>query len=138
MIDYCHCPAPTIPHENKDLYIDEHRARLNAVIESGDKVWTATAEEILDYIVCRRHLQIDTVSAAAGEESYRLQLRDLPAAVASRQVTVDIKTPPNLRRNPVVILDGQPQPGLLVKLDTLRVTVDLSQPVTLSVGGSSQ
>ncbi|MDE0463561.1 MAG: polysaccharide deacetylase family protein [Caldilineaceae bacterium] len=138
VIDYCHCPAPTIPHENKDLYIDEHRARLNAVIESGDKVWTATAEEILDYIVCRRHLQVESVSDAAGEESYRLRLQNLPSPVASRQVTVDIKVPPNLRRNPVVILNGQPQPGLLVKLDTLRVTLDLTQPITLSVGGSSQ
>ena len=108
------------------------------MVESGDKVWTAAAEEILDYIVCRRHLQIETVSAAPGQESYRLQLRDLPAPVASRQVTVDIKVPPNLRRNPTVILNGQSQPALLVKLDTLRVTLDLSQPITLSVGGSSQ
>ena len=91
-----------------------------------------------DYIVCRRHLQIETVSDGTGEASYRLQLKGLPTPVASRQVTVDIKVPPNLRRNPVVILDGQPQPGLLIKLDTLRVTVDLSQPITLSVGGSSQ
>ena len=65
------------------------------------------------------------------------QLPDLPAPVASRQLTVDIKVPPNLRRNPIIILNGQPQPGLLVKLDTLRVTLDLSRPITLFVGGSS-
>ena len=100
----CELPAPTIPHENKDLYIDEHRARLNALIRSGDQVWTATDEEILDYIVCRRHLQIETVSAAAGEESYRLQMQDLPAPVASRQVTVDIKVP--LRADPEEQLDA--------------------------------
>ncbi len=137
VIDYCHCPAPSIPHESKDLYIDEHRARLHAVVESGgDEVWIATAEEILDYIVCRRHLQIEP--AASGQESYRLRLRDLPVPVASRQVTVDIEVAPNLRRNPYIMLNGQPQPGLLVTGSALRATLDLSQPVTLSVGGSSQ
>ena len=60
-----------------------------------------------------------------------------PGPVASRQFTVDTKVPPNLRRNPIIILNGQPQPGLLVKLDTLRVTLDLSRPITLFVGGSS-
>lgn len=140
VIDYCHCPSPSIPHESKDVYIDEHRSRLEAVLTNGgDKVWLATAEEILDYIVCRRHLQIANTSGEQFRSTgFRLWLQDLPDSVASRQVTFDIQIPANLCRNPIIIRNGQPQPGLLVTTNTLRVTLDLSQPITLFVGGSSQ
>lgn len=139
VIDYCHCPAPQIPHESKDVYIDEHRARLEAVLATGgDEVWPATAEEIVDYILCRRQTRIEPVKQDDGTPAVRLSLIDLPAPVMSRQVTFDILVPPALRRNPLLIVNGQPQPALLITLSTARVTLDLAQPVTLTLGGSSQ
>ncbi|MBV7333344.1 polysaccharide deacetylase family protein [Chloroflexi bacterium TSY] len=139
VIDYCHCPAPTIPHESKDVYIDEHRARLEAVLRTGgNDVWTATVEEIVDYIECRRHTQITPLTDESGQAVAQLALVDLPAPVASRQVTFDIEIPPALRRNPLLYINGQPQPALLVTGDTARVTLDLAHPITLGIGGSSQ
>lgn len=139
VIDYCHCPAPTIPHESKDVYIDEHRARLETVLNTGgNEVWTATAEEIVDYMECRRHTQITPTSSGSDQEAVQLALVDLPAPVGSRQVTFDIEMPPALRRNPLLLVNSQPQPALLVTPSTARVTLDLSHPVTLRIGGTSQ
>lgn len=138
IVDYCHCPSPKIPHENKDVYIHEHRARLEAVLEGGgDDVWTATVEEIVDYILCRRHAQVRTGRDEKGQW-WELSLRDLPAPVACRQLTVDINVPVALRRGAQVIVNGQAQGALLAKHGVARLTVDLSQPVTLRLGGSSQ
>ncbi|MHB0876847.1 MAG: polysaccharide deacetylase family protein [Anaerolineae bacterium] len=139
VIDYCHCPAPHIPHENKDVYIHEHRARLEAVLaRGGDEVWLPTVEEAVDYTLCRRHLQVTRVGESGGVPVFRLALESLPAPVASRQVTVDITVPVALQRSPVLVVDGMAQPALLVGHGVLRANLDLSRPITLTVGGSGQ
>jgi peptidoglycan/xylan/chitin deacetylase (PgdA/CDA1 family) len=137
--DYCHCPSPKIPHENKDAYIDEHRARLEAVLDvGGDEVWLATVEEIVDYILCRRHTRVERVAHPEGRPSFRLSLADVPDAAACRQVTLDIRVPPSLCRCPFLEINGQMQPALLAAPGVLRATLDLSQPVDLCIGGASQ
>jgi hypothetical protein len=139
VVDYCHCPTPHIPHESKDVYIDEHRARLEAVVRTGgDEVWAATVEEIVDYLWCRRHLRVEPLTAADGRPSFRLSLPGLPAPVACRQVTFDIAVPSPLRRCPQIVVDGQAQAALLVRLGVARVTLDVTQPVTVQVHGVGQ
>ena len=139
VVDYCHCPTPHIPHENKDVYIGEHRSRLEAILEvGGDEVWLATPEEVVDYALCRRHLSVERQEQQNGQLSFRLSLIGVPDAVRFREVTLDVDVPVSLRRCPNLVVNGQSQPALLVKPGTLRATLDLSQPVTLSVGGASQ
>jgi peptidoglycan/xylan/chitin deacetylase (PgdA/CDA1 family) len=136
VIDYCHCPAPRIPHENKDVYLHEHRARLETVLaEGGDQVWLATVEEIVDYIACRRCARIE---AGPDGRSFRVWLQDAPPPVACRHVTFDIRIPTPLWRCPVLTVNGVPQPATLVSPGVARATLDLTQPVALSIGGSSQ
>jgi hypothetical protein len=135
VIDYCHCPSPKIPHENKDVYLHEHRARLEAIVEVGGcEVWTSTVEEVTDYILCRRGVKI----AAAENGAVELSLQDVPEAVSCRDVTFDLEIPPAQRRCPLLVINGQPQPATLVTATTARVTLDLSQPVILSTKGVSQ
>ena len=135
VIDYCHCPSPHIPHESKDVYIHEHRARLEAVVEVGGcEVWTATVEEVADYILCRRGVKIVTAENGAVQ----ISLQDVPSPVTFRDVTFDIEIPPAQRRSPQLHINGRPQPALLVTASTARVTLDLSQPVTLEIRGLSQ
>lgn len=137
--DYCHCPSPNIPHENKDVYIDEHRARLETILKvGGDEVWLATVEEIVDYILCRRQVRIETAPGQDSRQSFRLSLQDVPEPVACHDVTFDVHVPPSLCRCPYVVVNGQTAPALLSAPGVLRVTLDLSQPVELRVGGSSQ
>lgn len=139
VIDYCHCPSPHIPHENKDVYIHEHRARLEAVLATGgDEVWLPTVEEAVDYTLCRRHLRVERQGEGNGVPTFRLSLEGLPQPVASKQVTLDITVPPSLQRSPLLVVNGRPQPALLARYGALRATVDLSSPVTLTVGGSGQ
>jgi len=139
VIDYCHCPSPNIPHENKDVYIHEHRARLEAMLElGGDEVWPATVEEVVDYILCRRHAKIEPGQEEDGGRVFQLSLPGLPVPVAYRQLTVDITVPPALQRCPRLVLNGQRQPALLVAPGVLRATVNLSQSVTLKVEAASQ
>ncbi len=135
VIDYCHCPSPKIPHENKDVYIHEHRARLEAIVEVGGcDVWASTVEEVTDYILCRRGVKISSADHGAVE----ISLQDVPPPVTLRDVTFDIEIPPEQRRAPLLLINGQPQPALLVTATTARVTLDLSQPVILSTKGVSQ
>jgi hypothetical protein len=139
VIDYCHCPSPHIPHENKDVYIHEHRARLEAVLAvGGDEVWLPTVEEAADYTLCRRSLRVSPVGEAGSVPVFRLSLESLPAPVASHQVTVDVTVPVSLQRSPVLIVDGRPQPALLAKRGVIRANLDLTAPVTLTIGGSGQ
>jgi hypothetical protein len=67
-----------------------------------------------------------------------LWLQDVPPPVACRHVTFDIRIPTPLWRCPVLTVNGVPQPASLVSPDVARATLDLSQPVALSIGGSSQ
>jgi len=139
VIDYCHCPSPQIPHENKDVYIDEHRARLEAVLETGgNDVWLTTVEEAVDYILCRRHLKIERGQDENGQDAFTLSLPGLPEPVAYRYVTVDISVPPARQRCPQLVVNGARQPALLAGHGVIRATIDLSQPVTLKVEACSQ
>ncbi|MCC7354979.1 MAG: polysaccharide deacetylase family protein [Anaerolineae bacterium] len=139
VVDYCHCPTPHIPHESKDVYIHEHRARLEAIVRlGGNEVWPATVEEIVDYVLCRRHVRIEPVTGDTGEPSFRLSLPDLPAPVTYRHLTVDIQIPPPLRRCPQIIVSGRAQPALLVERSVARLTLDLAQPVMLAVTAAGQ
>lgn len=138
VIDYCHCPSPKIPHENKDVYIHEHRARLEAIVEVGGcDVWASTVEEVTDYILCRRGVKI-APAANAENGAVTLSLQNVPAPVSFRDVTFDIEIPPVQLRSPQLIINGQPQPATLITATTARVTLDLSQPVTLATKGLSQ
>jgi peptidoglycan/xylan/chitin deacetylase (PgdA/CDA1 family) len=137
VIDYCHCPSPKIPHENKDVYIHEHRARLEAVLEvGGSEVWLPTVEEAADYVLCRRGFRAEPEAADAAR--FRLWLENVPEQVACRQVTLDITVPPSLQRAPRLVLDGVAQPAYLAAPGLIRATVDLSRPVTLQVEASGQ
>ena len=137
--DYCHCPSPQIPHENKDVYIDEHRARLEAVLEvGGAEVWLATVEEIVDYILCRRHVQVTPAAGAKGKGALELSLQGVPQPVACHQVTFDIRVPPSLCRCPSLVVDGDPRPAMLVGQGTIRATLDLSAPRTVVIQGAGQ
>lgn len=136
IIDYCHCPSPNIPHESKDVYIDEHRRRLETVLETGgEEVWIATVEEIVDYILCRRNVKIETGTGKTGQEVFNISLLDVPEPVSCRHVTFDIRVPSALCRCPMLDINDQKIPGHLTKAGNLRVTLDLSKPIILSVGG---
>ncbi len=139
VIDYCHCPSPHIPHENKDVYIHEHRARLEALLEmGGSEVWMATVEEITDYILCRRQARIAAHRDGDGATVFDLSLEDVPEPVACRQLTLDITLPPALQRCPRLVVDGVVTPAMLAGHGVIRATVDLTDPVTLKVEGSGQ
>jgi len=139
VLDYCHCPSPNIPHESKDVYIHEHRARLEAIVEVGGcEVWASTAEEVSDYILCRRSVKIVPVNGSTENASVEISLQNVPAPVSYREVTFDIEIPPAQRRSPLLVVNGQPQPALMNTATSARVTLDLSQPVTLSMKGLSQ
>lgn len=139
VIDYCHCPSPHIPHENKDVYIHEHRARLEAVLEvGGSEVWLPTVEEAVDYILCRRAFRAKPDPEGDDAPRFRLWLEGVPEPVAWRQVTLDIAVPPSLQRAPRLVLNGVSQPAHLTAPGVIRATVDLSEPVTLEVEASGQ
>lgn len=134
VIDYCHCPSPHIPHENKDVYIHEHRARLEAVLEvGGDEVWLPTVEEAVDYVLCRRALRVEET-----DSGYRLWLEQVPEPVACRVVSVDIKVPVAKMRAPRLVVNGAGAPAYLAAPGVIRATVDLTAPVTLQVEAPGQ
>jgi len=134
VIDYCHCPSPHIPHENKDVYIHEHRARLEAVLEvGGDEVWLPTVEEAVDYVLCRRALKV-----AESESGCRLWLEGVPDPVSCRVLTLDIAVPASLIRAPWLLVNGNQAPAYLAAPGVVRATVDLSSPITLAVEASGQ
>jgi hypothetical protein len=138
VIDYCHCPSPNIPHESKDVYIHEHRARLEAVLAlGGEEVWVATVEEVVDYILCRQRLSVEPLPAQDAAV-FGLRLEDLPAPVRHRELTLDITVPAALQRSPRVVVNGHACPALLVRPGLLRATVELAQPVTLKVEAKGQ
>ncbi len=134
VIDYCHCPSPNIPHENKDVYIHEHRARLEAVLEvGGNEAWLPTVEEAVDYVLCRRALRVEEVGSG-----YRLWLDGLPDPVACRVVTLDISIPVSKTRAPSLVVNGAAVPAYLAAPGVIRATVDLTAPVTLQVEATGQ
>lgn len=134
VIDYCHCPSVQIPHESKDVYIDEHRARLEAVIQTGGTdVWIATVEEILDYLLCRRHVRIEPLEDSSGN-SFSVRLEGLPERTSCRDVTLELNVPTSACRCPVVTVDQHRERALLVSPGQIRITLDLTHPVRISVG----
>jgi peptidoglycan/xylan/chitin deacetylase (PgdA/CDA1 family) len=133
IIDYCHCPAPRIPHESKDVYLHEHRERLETILTEGDEgVWCVTVEEAVDYILTRRHTRLEVVAENDREQRYCLYLKGLPSQVACRQLTLEMEVPSGAQRAPEILVGGQVVFPTLVRPRCLRFTVDVTDGLEIS------
>ena len=134
IIDYCHCPAPKIPHECKDVYIHEHRERLETVLsEGGEHVWCAVVDEVVDYMLMRRYTRIETVVESDMERRYRLRIEHLPAPVRCHQLTLEMTVPSGLQRNPSIHVGDQTIVPTLIRLRRLRFTVEATDGLEIGV-----
>lgn len=68
VIDYCHCPS--IPHASKDVYIDEHRSRLEAVLTNGDGSPLAAGFMMNLWVQLRRENVLLELPVLAGDHLF--------------------------------------------------------------------
>lgn len=134
IIDYCHCPLEGPVHAQKDCSYHELRQRLETILtEAGDEVWTANADEALDYHNVRRRAAVETIQEDADALRYRLACDDLPEAIMCRELTVAVEPPAAWRRPCRVTVNGQKVKHASADKSRLLVTVSLDRPVELEV-----
>jgi len=133
IIDYCHCPLEQPVHRNKDCSEAQLRRRFETVLsEGGDEVWCAVPEEALFYHLCRRHARIETVTDTPEEVCYRLRLEGLNEAVRCRTLTFEADVPAAWCRCPTFRVDEDVRPASVVRPKVVRVTVDVTDGMTLA------
>lgn len=136
IIDYCHCPLETPVHRNKDCSQEQLRHRFEMILsEGGDAVWVAVPEEVIGYHLTRRYTRIETIADTALEGRYRLHLDHLPDTIPHRTLTFEAIVPAAWCRNPHVRINGLVVSATLIRPQTLRVTLDVSDGMELVFRG---
>ena len=133
IIDYCHCPLEEPVHPNKDCSERQLRQRFETVLtEGGEDVWCAVPEEVLFYHLCRRCVEIETLSDTAEEKRYRLSFDRLSGRVDRRELTFEVEVPSAWCYFPRVRVNGASRSAELVRPGLLRVTVEVEEGMELA------
>jgi len=135
LIDYLHCPLEEAVHINKDCSEAQLRNRLETIIEvGGDDVWYAVPEEVMFYHLCRQHLIIEVINENKEEQSYNLKFNDLNDRVENKSLTFDVNVPTSWCQSPVFFIDDIECLAEVVRPNTLRCTVSISDNTKLRFG----
>ena len=86
------------------------------------------------YHLCRQHLIIEVINENKEEQSYNLKFNDLNDRVENKSLTFDVNVPTSWCQSPVFLIDDIECLAEVVRPNTLRCTVSISDNTKLRFG----